>query len=244
MKASTASSSSTTRILCLATGGFYAVSKTLSGGLGALDEAQLGRIEVPAQERDPRGELARIAVLRAALDQLALRRGPLEAVEREAAGELVGEAPRAAALGARERELDLVERLAARDEERVQRRAQVDVDLHRVGELRLLLGLLLHRHAAAGEQLPQRLARRRLHQVVVAARREGAADRGVVVVGGEGDQRGGLALLLALEPADALGGLVAGHHRHLQVEEHEVERLAAQRLDRGAAVDRHLDVER
>src|SRR5258706_714679 len=110
MKSSTASSSSTTRILRLAM-----AAPILRGRLGrrrgALDEAQLGAVEVPAHRGDLVRELERIALGGGALDQAALRAGPLEAVEREAAGELVREAPRAGAIAAAERGADLVERL-------------------------------------------------------------------------------------------------------------------------------------
>src|SRR5712671_4395080 len=90
MKSSTASSSSTTRILCLAILANFTrpARRILLGRGGALDEAHLRRFQVPAHELDALGELVAVAGLRRLLEHPALGGGPLEAVEREAAGEL------------------------------------------------------------------------------------------------------------------------------------------------------------
>src|SRR5438132_12265768 len=112
MKASTASSLSTTRILR------FAMTAILRRGRHAIDEAQLGAVEVPAQPGERLRQPGELALRRAAFDQPALLAGPLEAVEGEAAGERMSEGLRRAALARAERGLDLIEHLAPRDEER------------------------------------------------------------------------------------------------------------------------------
>jgi hypothetical protein len=135
--------------------------------------------------------------------------------------------------------------LAARGEEAGKRGLEVRVEEHVVRGLGLgrLRAAGHQRDRRAGEDLPQHLARGRLHEIAVASRGERPLDDRLLVVRRDRHDQHALAVLLLLHLAQPPRRLVAIHHRHLEVEERHVRPLAARAVHRGAAVhgDRNLE---